>query len=514
MINRIKIVPVIIAIILVIVGISGTVKGFTSATTTTTQQPVTLLNYEQDGTFDYQATMAPSYFYGTNQPTIPSSPNIPIQDISSIGMTYQYNSPDDQVQVEIDAVLVAPNSWQKTVVIVPQETEKGNFSINFSVDLTSLTNTAGTIEKELGGVGYSPVNINVVAVVTGTNDVFMHSLAITENQTFLSIGNNLVQTQGSSAGIFGYSVVLSDNSLYGATTIISPQLTIDTTPLVLGPNDTILIKLINGLDFTYAYTVTSDQPIKPSEAVEIDAIVSNPGKWTKTFVLVPSTIENGNFTLNFPVDLAQYAILFNQIQMETGLSATAYNFTIQANVDLTSQTSTGTINKKFTDSIMTDLTGGTLSWTGDLQQADKGTISSTTNVQSPVKIWRIQATTFRMISIIILVIGLALLAFLFLVPAKKVDEQTISKQKALETEQKYKNLIITVNKLPELGLGESILTVDSLDELIKVAQALMKPINHFVNERTDIYWITDARTRYEYLVVGESPSVTEGNEGS
>ena len=103
---------------------------------------------------------------------------------------------------------------------------------------------------------------------------------------------------------------------------------------------------------------------------------------------------------------------------------------------------------------------------------------------------------------------------LFLLPAKKVDEQTISKQKALETEQKYKNLIITVNKLPELGLGESILTVDSLDELIKVAQALMKPINHFVNERTDIYWITDARTRYEYLVVGESPSVTEGNEGS
>lgn len=133
---------------------------------------------------------------------------------------------------------------------------------------------------------------------------------------------------------------------------------------------------------------------------------------------------------------------------------------------------------------------------------------------TPAKIWGIQATTFRVISIVILVIGLALLALLFLVPAKKVDETAVSKQKALDTEQKHKNLIITVNKLPELGLGESILTVDSLDELIKVAQALMKPINHFVNEITDIYWITDARTRYEYLVVGESSIISEGNKVS
>ena len=75
--------------------------------------------------------MEPSDFYGNNLPTIQSSPNIPVQDISSLTMTYQYTSSDSQVQVEIDAVLVEPNNWQKTVVIVPQETEKGNFSINW-----------------------------------------------------------------------------------------------------------------------------------------------------------------------------------------------------------------------------------------------------------------------------------------------------------------------------------------------------------------------------------------------
>ncbi|MFY9812894.1 MAG: hypothetical protein WAK43_01930 [Dehalococcoidales bacterium] len=69
-------------------------------------------------------------------------------------MTYQYTSSDSQVQVEIDAVLVEPNNWQKTVVIVPQETENGNFSINFPIDMSSLKTTTQAIEKELGDVGY------------------------------------------------------------------------------------------------------------------------------------------------------------------------------------------------------------------------------------------------------------------------------------------------------------------------------------------------------------------------
>jgi hypothetical protein len=247
----------------------------------------------------------------------------------------------------------------------------------------------------------------------------------------------------------------------------------------------------------------------------VDAILENPGVWSQTFVLVPVTQENGNFTLNFPVDLTQYTNLVNNIQKETGVSTqSSYNLTIEANVQLTGQTSIGPVDQTFSDSIVTALGSGALTWTGKLQQSDKGTITTTTYVQTPAKIIGMQVNSFRVISMVILVIGLVLLAFLFFISAKKVDETDISKQIALETERKYKNLIITVNNLPELGLGETILTVDSLDELIKVAQALMKPINHFVNERTDIYWITDARTRYECLVVGESASVSDTNEGS
>jgi len=55
-----------------------------------------------------------------------------------------------------------------------------------------------------------------------------------------------------------------------------------------------------------------------------------------------------------------------------------------------------------------------------------------------------------------------------------------------------------------IKVAESVLTVDSLDKLIKVAQDLLKPINHVVADNLDIYWITDGITRYEYRVGSES----------
>ena len=81
-------------------------------------------------------------------------------------------------------------------------------------------------------------------------------------------------------------------------------------------------------------------------------------------------------------------VSLNNIQQQTGVSAlTSYNLTLQANVNLTAQTSVGTVKQAFLDSIATNLTIGVLSWTGNLQQSQNGTITSTTKVQTPAKIW-------------------------------------------------------------------------------------------------------------------------------
>ena len=116
----------------------------TSTTSGTSPKTTKAIIYSHTGYIEKEITFENSVYYfqdGTNQPTIPSSPNIPLQDISSLTMTYQYSSPETQVQVEVDAVLVSPENWQKAVTLVPQETEKGDFSISFPIDLNSLKTT-------------------------------------------------------------------------------------------------------------------------------------------------------------------------------------------------------------------------------------------------------------------------------------------------------------------------------------------------------------------------------------
>ena len=249
--------------------------------------------------------MDPAYYYGNYQ-DIPSSPDIPLQSISTLTMNYQYSSPENQVQVAVDAVLVNPDNWQKAVSVIPKESEPGNFTISFPIDVNSFQTMATQIEKEMG-TNFTSHNINVIVTVYGEdNTLFIHTLTINMPQTYIVIGNTLVQTQGESTGIFSYSLALADNPLYGTTTISSPAITMDTAPVVLGPSDTAFTKLIDSMDCTYTYNITSDQTLQPTETVTIDAILANPGVWAKTFVLVPTTQETGNFTLNFPLEMSQY----------------------------------------------------------------------------------------------------------------------------------------------------------------------------------------------------------------
>jgi len=419
-------------------------------------------------------------------------------------MSYKYTSPTDKVQVEVDAVVGESDNWQKTLVIVPKQAQNGNFSISFPIDLKSIQALAATIDKELLAEGQQTfgnpsLNIDVNVIVYDKNSTFTHTLTVDLGQTYMVIGKNLLQTQNGLTGIYGYSVALADNTLFGAITISSPQVSVP-VPLVLGSKDTIFTRLIDSMNFTYQYGVTADRSLQPSETVVVNAILANPGKWSKTFALVPSATKAGNFTLTFPLDIAQYVTFLSNIQQETGVSATAYTLTVEADVHLTAQTGAGPIDKVFSDSISTDLQGGVLTWTGDLSQSDKGSITTTNNVQVPAKILKVKIDTLRVISIFVLCLGLGMILALLLIRVHPADKSALAKNSAQETERKYKNMIIVVNEFPGLKETENVLTVDSLDELIKVGQTLMKPLNHAVNNGVDIYWLTEGTTRYEYRV--------------
>ena len=290
-----------IAVVILIIGLAGAVLAFTKPTVTTSKQTVPVLNYQQTGTFDYKAAIQPAFFYDTNQQAIPTSPNIPVKFINSVTMNYKYISPTDNIQVEVDAVVKESENWQKTISIVPPKAENGNFSISFPIDLKSIQTLAATIDKELLAEGQQQfgnpsLDIDVNVIVYDKNTVFTHTLPVALGQTYMVIGKNLLQTQNGLTGIYGYSVALTDNTLFGAATISSPQVSVP-VPMILGSKDTIFTRLVDSMNFTYQYGVTADQSIQPTETVVVNAILANPGKWSKTFPLIPATTQAGNFLI-------------------------------------------------------------------------------------------------------------------------------------------------------------------------------------------------------------------------
>ena len=84
------------------------------------------------------------------------------------------------------------------------------------------------------------------------------------------------------------------------------------------------IKSFN-MSFNYSSSAVS------SENIEIDAVLSSAGLWTKTVNLVPQTNYQGNTTVPFAIDLSSFQTLVDKINSEIGLTSTkSYSLTIQA----------------------------------------------------------------------------------------------------------------------------------------------------------------------------------------
>jgi hypothetical protein len=70
--------------------------------------------------------------------------------------------------------------------------------------------------------------------------------------------------------------------------------------------------------------------------------------------------------------------------------------------------------------------------------------------------------------------------------------------------RKYKEFIVDVKEWPELNSGQNVLTLDSIEYLVKVAQGLLKPVHHASENGTHIFWVNDDSTSYVFRS-GEEP---------
>ena len=533
-----RLLSLILILIVLLAAISGVYMAFRLPTEV--EEQIVVLNYEHQGEFDYLAQVKAAYLFGDipleatepDEPSPedkPSTLKYPTEMIYMVDMTFSYRCvPDKPVteiseEIEVKAFLDKPDTGREEVILVPKTTRTEDFTVYFSLEADDLTSSS---RITITAVVYTTIETDAGPIF----ESFTQSLAMRQNGPLLEVTTGLGTTQRTSfgelsyeqIGNFGYSVLLKEDSPFGAMILKPPSVTPPTPPTpptelsskTLGPQETLYSKLFDSMDITFSYRLESDRPVSQIvEEVEINAVLEDPGVWSKTFVLVPLTEKSGDFTVTFPLgidDFSHFNDVYRAIERETGVSA-PHKLTIKADVHTVAQTDFGPIDEEFSQTLSTVLGGDIIGWEEELVSSTPGVIETIRMVPNPDKLVWLSISEAKIVFLVLT--GILLAPFLYLLiryvkfkfkfkPGKlyRVEEESLRARK------KYKGVIVDVKEMPEAEAREMVIPLNSLEELAKAADALFKPMLHKAEAGRHTYFVLDALTRYQYISEVEPPN--------
>ena len=501
---------IVIAVFL-IASIFGVVTAFSLPSEI--EEQMAQLNYEHEGKFDYIAYLKPSYLFGPEPeepPPPPPNPKYPTEIIDSIDMSFTYiTAAETSQQVEVKAVLENPGIWQKEITLAPEMTKTGGFTIDFPLDIDEINELFDTIDEEIK-ITTSVRNVTIIANVVSGSEVFTQSLPIILKKTLIEVDSNLSCTQSGATGEFGYIIYLKENSLFDTETLEPPLVTPFTPPppKTVRPGELLFSKLVDRMDVTFYYKFKSDKPVRElTNEITINAILENPGVWSKTLVLVPRTKKSGDFSIGFPLDVNYVLEMIEAIRSETGVPAESYNLTIKADVHTIAQTDFGPIDEVFSQTLSTALGKGTLEWNEELVASTPGSIETSVMIPNPNKYLGLSVSGVRNLSAAVAGIFFLLLLFSIMLYVKlKPAELSQIEREALRTRKKYgERMAEAMSQTPVED--EKTISIGSMEDLIKVADELGKPVIHQAPgtpEEAHAYYVFDGATRYQYLLAPDS----------
>ncbi len=497
--------------VLFLISLIGFITVF--AQSSEVEQQTKLLDYEHRGRFNYLAYQKASYLFDDILPE--TSPETEESQKYPVGITERFDmsfthwlvpDQDDLVtgvsgDVEVKAVLDKSGGTEE-VVLVPKTGRTGPLHVVFSLDAGELALSPTTTIT-------ARVDTTIETATGPVFESFTQSLTIKSEELFLEVDEGLRSTKRASfgelsyeqIGEFDYSVRLKADSPWGAITISPPPPPLSSK--ISGPGDTIFLNLLDRIDATFYYRLAANRPLNQvATEVAITAVLEATGLWSKRFPLV-STEKSGDFNVGFTLDLFHYLELLDIIRGETGASAESYSLSLTADVHTIAETDFGPIDEVFSQTLSTALEGGTLEWKGELVQTQPGSIQKTELVPNPNRYLGLSLAAAKISSAALMgVFFLPLLFSVVLYVRFKPEELSPSEEEALRVRKKYGRLMVeaTVHTPME---GEITISLGSMDDLIKIADELGKPIIHLVpttDEESHAYCVLDGVTRYRYLL--------------
>ena len=290
------------------------------------------------------------------------------------------------------------------------------------------------------------------------------------------------------AGKYDYIAQLTPNNLYNQTT--------------LKPGEgTLYTRIVYQLDLNFSYAFRCGLPADMNITYVIEEALEAPG-WKKPLKATPpSTINStgilGELTTSYHINVTAIQELIRSIEQETGTSASACNLTITPQIHTIASTKLGTINESFTPTLAIRLryrteAGDQLSLEG-LEQTSPGAIQKTEKI--PLPFTMNQRYAAYAISIPAFT-GLAYTVWAFF-------KATIKPPKPLKEIIKPYEEIIAEAREPSYEARRATITMSSLEDLVKVADSLGKPLLHSQKELTHTFYVLDGLTKYEYTITAQ-----------
>ena len=499
--------------LLFIGAIFGVMAGF--SVPTEKEEEVTHLTYDIEGTFDHQA-------YGESSPDKEeSNPRYFNKIIDSIEVYFSYQFlPEEPVtsvteEVAITAVLDC-RDWQKEVELVPRQEKQGDFSISFPLNTAPLVSLAANITEELGAPRCSPdiiltATVHTVAQTkTGVlEDDFVQTTRVKLSGPTLEWDRALAlseigYTRGfryEHRGNFSYAISLKPNILLGAITI-EPVIPPSGVPEALKQEESYDSETIDSISSTFAYKFTSDEALREViNEVEVTATLGKEGDWQETFVLVPKSQQTGDLSLTFPLDVPLFYAIIKSVEKETGTSTFSHDLIVTASVHTVAQSDFGPIDEALTQSLTVKLETDQVVWPEAAPETKSGSIEETLTISNPA------AGTAKIGSLGAL--GVTAVIFLYTIWSYwEYRRRRISRLEAddLQVKGKHRDLVVDVEKLPDTTDEETVIELGSLDELVKVAESLLKPVLRLAEPERHIYCVIDGMARYQYVSLVEEPA--------
>ena len=507
----------------------ASIVGLGYSTVAPTEE-VPTAKYEHKGQFDYTVYLKPSILYGDFIPTEEEeeeeAPMFFFRNIiREVQLAFSYNFDSSQSlanvtnEVVVSIIAEDPGSWQKEMTELEELHEGTEFRVDFPLELSGLDSIIDDIEKEIG-ITSSKRNFIIRALVHTTaetalgqiiEDTFKYELPAILTAKKLELKGNLGGSEeGSKEGIryegkgrFDYEVYLKPNKLYEtdvlrseAPPVAEPPSEPPASPKTLGPGLLYFPKIISNIKASFSYRFLCDRPISAqSQEVEITATIENPGQWSKSLVVVPKTSRNSSFTISFPIDIQYFTMVIDAIGKETGVRGSSHNIVIKADVHTVARTDLGTINEVYTQTLSGKLESNTLTFDKGLSRSQSGSIGG---AAIPGASGEGGSRAPWIIGLVIALLALGYFGWsqtrLRLAPVSAGEAEVARARK------KYRQMMVDVEELPGVKPTETVIPLNSLDDLVRIADDLVKPVLHWAEEGRHTYCVIDSGVRYLYVI--------------